>query len=516
MTGYNCAEDKQHLICREESNRLKENLRLKRSVLSSAAYKIAALVCSFILPRMILQVYGSAQNGVVNSISQFLSVFGFLDLGVGAVVESSLYLPLVQRNFDKVSEIIAAANNFFRKLAFLLCLYVAGLAVFYPTVVKNVMPPMGVASLVVAMSLTSFAQYYFGMVDLLLLSADQRKYISDLINLVTLLINTVVGVLLIVWGFPIQAVQIAMAVIYLSRPVFLRLYVRRHYAVNRKASFTKNSIPQKWNGMSQHIAYTVLQNTDVVVLTLFSTMESVSIYTVYLLVMNGIKSALDVITAGVGGRMGQLWAQERTEDLNEFFRVLEWAIHMIAAVLFGCVSALIVPFVLVYTKGVHDADYNQVQFAMLLSAAYFVANLRTPYNLMVKACGHYKETERYYALSAGVNIVISVLMVRWRGLIGVTIGTFIAMLYQTAGLAHYCKQHLPAQNPNRWKLVVTDILIFCSISILGRNLALEALNYFAWIKLGILVFAATLLLAVVVCALCFRWEAKRFWKILRN
>lgn len=516
MTGYNCAEDKQHLICREESNLLKENLRLKRSVLSSAAYKIAALVCSFILPRMILQVYGSAQNGVVNSISQFLSVFGFLDLGVGAVVESSLYLPLVQRNFDKVSEIIAAANNFFRKLAFLLCLYVAGLAVFYPTVVKNVMPPMGVASLVVAMSLTSFAQYYFGMVDLLLLSADQRKYISDLINLVTLLINTVVGVLLIVWGFPIQAVQIAMAVIYLSRPVFLRLYVRRHYAVNRKASFTKNSIPQKWNGMSQHIAYTVLQNTDVVVLTLFSTMESVSIYTVYLLVMNGIKSALDVITAGVGGRMGQLWAQERTEDLNEFFRVLEWAIHMIAAVLFGCVSALIVPFVLVYTKGVHDADYNQVQFAMLLSAAYFVANLRTPYNLMVKACGHYKETERYYALSAGVNIVISVLMVRWRGLIGVTIGTFIAMLYQTAGLAHYCKQHLPAQNPNRWKLVVTDILIFCSISILGRNLALEALNYFAWIKLGILVFAATLLLAVVVCALCFRWEAKRFWKILRN
>lgn len=495
---------------------MKENLRLKRSVLSSAAYKIAALVCSFILPRMILQVYGSAQNGVVNSISQFLSVFGFLDLGVGAVVESSLYLPLVQRNFEKVSEIIAAANNFFRKLAFLLCLYVVGLAVFYPSVVKNVMPPMGVASLVVAMSLTSFAQYYFGMVDLLLLSADQRKYISDLINLVTLLINTMVGVLLIVWGFPIQAVQIAMAVIYLTRPVFLRLYVRQHYAVNRKASFTKDSIPQKWNGMSQHIAYTVLQNTDVVVLTLFSTMENVSIYTVYLLVMNGIKSALDVITAGVGGRMGQLWAQERAEDLNEFFRVLEWAIHMIAAVLFGCVSALIVPFVLVYTKGVHDANYNQALFAVLLSAAYFVANLRIPYNLMVKACGHYKQTEPYYALSAVLNIVISVLMVRWYGLIGVTIGTFIAMLYQTVGLAGYCKKHLPAQNPNRWKLVVVDMLIFGSISILGRNLALDTLNYFAWIQLGILVFAATLLLAVILCALCFRWEVKRFWKILRN
>ena len=495
---------------------MKENLRLKRSVLSAATYKVAALVCSFILPRMILQVYGSTQNGIVNSISQFLSFFGFLDLGVGSVVESSLYLPLVQRNFDKVSEIIAAASNFFRKLAFLLCLYVVGLAIFYPTMVKNVMDPVGVASLVVAMSLTSFAQYYFGMVDLLLLSADQRKYISDLINLVTLLINTAVGVLLIVWGFPIQAVQIAMAAIYLTRPVLLRLYVRRHYAVNRKASFTKDSIPQKWNGMSQHIAYTILQNTDVVVLTLFSTMESVSIYTVYLLAITGIKSVLDVMTAGVGGRRGQLWAQGRTEDLNEFFRVLEWALHMIAAVLFGCVSALIVPFVLVYTKGVHDANYNQVQFAMLLSAAHFVSNLRMPYNLMVKACGCYKETERYYALSAVLNIVISVLMVHWHGLIGVTIGTFIAMLWQTTGLANYCKKHLPAKNPNRWKLVVTDIIIFVSVSILGRNLTLGALNYFAWIKMGILVFAAAMLLAVILCVPCYRWEIKRFWKILRN
>lgn len=493
-----------------------ENLRLKRNVLSSAAYKIAALVCSFILPRMILQEYGSAQNGVVNSISQFLSVFGFLDLGVGAVVESSLYLPLVQRNIDKVSEIIAAANNFFRKLAIILCVYVVGLAIFYPSVVKEIMPPLGVASLVVAMSVNSFTQYYCGMVDRLLLSADQRKYIADIINLILLLINTVVGSLLIVAGLSIQAVQIAMAVIYLGRPILLRAYVKRHYEVNRKAPFTSNSIPQKWNGMSQHISYTVLQNTDVVVLTLFSNMESVSIYTVYLLVINGIKSALDVITAGVSGRMGQLWAQNRTEDLNEFFRVLEWAIHMIATVLFSCVSVLIVPFVLVYTKNVYDADYNQVHFAMLLSAAYFVAELRIPYNRMVKACGHYKETERYYGVAAALNIVISVLAVHFYGLIGVTIGTFLAMLYQSVGLAVYCKKHLPAHNPNRWKLVVIDVSLFSIISILGRNVTLDALNYFAWIKMGVLVFTATALVVAILCVLCFRWELKRFLKILRN
>lgn len=64
---------------------------LAKNTTASLISQITALVCGFILPRLFLQYFGSEVNGLVNSITQFLSVISFLELGVGAVVQSSLY-----------------------------------------------------------------------------------------------------------------------------------------------------------------------------------------------------------------------------------------------------------------------------------------------------------------------------------------------------------------------------------------------------------------------------------------
>ena len=64
--------------------------RLVKNTIASLGYQISAIICGFILPRLIMTYYGSEVNGLVNSITQFLQVITFLELGVGAVVQSSL------------------------------------------------------------------------------------------------------------------------------------------------------------------------------------------------------------------------------------------------------------------------------------------------------------------------------------------------------------------------------------------------------------------------------------------
>lgn len=68
--------------------------KLIYNTVSSLIYQIVTIVCGFILPRVILNYYGSEVNGLVNSITQFLQIIAFLDLGIGAVVKTSLYKPL--------------------------------------------------------------------------------------------------------------------------------------------------------------------------------------------------------------------------------------------------------------------------------------------------------------------------------------------------------------------------------------------------------------------------------------
>ena len=95
---------------------------LKKNTISGIMIQVITLICGFILPRAILNTYGSETNGLVNSISQFLQMIAFAELGMGAVLQSALYKPLSDKDYNKVSEILSAGNSFFRKIGLLLLL----------------------------------------------------------------------------------------------------------------------------------------------------------------------------------------------------------------------------------------------------------------------------------------------------------------------------------------------------------------------------------------------------------
>ena len=67
---------------------------------TSVLLQITTVICGFILPRLMLEYYGSEVNGLVQSIAQFLYVISFLELGVGQVIQSNLYKPLSTGDSD--------------------------------------------------------------------------------------------------------------------------------------------------------------------------------------------------------------------------------------------------------------------------------------------------------------------------------------------------------------------------------------------------------------------------------
>lgn len=74
---------------------------------------------------------------MVNSISQFLGVIGFLELGVGSVIQSSLYKPLADKDDESISKIVVSGQKFFSRLATILLVYVCILMVTYPFFAKQ-------------------------------------------------------------------------------------------------------------------------------------------------------------------------------------------------------------------------------------------------------------------------------------------------------------------------------------------------------------------------------------------
>lgn len=487
--------------------------RLAYNTFSSLLFQVTTIICGFILPRLILTAFGSDVNGLVNSITQLLGMISFLELGVGAVVQSSLYRPLAEHDAAQVSRVIKSANRFFRKIARILLVYVVFLVIFYPMFANQQFGHPYTATLIVVISISSFAQYYFGIVNRLLLTADQHGYVQYNAQTVAIILNTAMCFMLIKLGCGIQMVKLTTSLIYLLQPFVIYIYVRRHYLINRKITYTEEPIKQKWNGIAQHVASVILDGTDIVVLTIFASLSAVSIYSVYFLVVKGVKQLFLSMTNGIQSLMGELWANGEEKELKDLFGWTEWMIHTGTIFVFGVAAITIVPFVQVYTKGIIDADYVQPLFAFLLVLANAGHCLRLPYNLMILAAGHYKQTQSNYIVAAVLNIVISILAVKRYGLIGVAIGTLIAMGYQTVWMALYdSKNFIKWPFKNFLKQVAVDFLTLVVMIVLTQKVQVVALNYVAWALYAVIVSIASVMIVTVVNMVFYKTNTVKILK----
>lgn len=483
--------------------------KLSLNTLMSILLQVTTVICGFILPRLILGRFGSSVNGLTSSITQFLSLISFLELGLGAVIPAALYKPLAEHNEHEISAIVTSGSKFFKRVALILLFYIFGLMAFYPVFVNQEFDWLYTAALIAVIGIRSFAQYYFGIIDRLLLTADQRGYIQYASQIIALIASTVLCAILIQLGASIHLVKLLTSFVFLIQPLALRAYVNKYYRIDRHCQYDREPIKQKWNGIAQHIAAVVLDNTDVVILTLFSTLSNVSIYSVYNMVAYGVKNLVRSTINGVQALIGELWAKQDLERLQRVFSALEFTLHTFVVLIFTCTGLLILPFIQVYTKGITDADYFQPAFAILLTAAHAGHCLRLPYHISIMAAGHFKQTQTNYILAAGMNVVISLISVWKFGLVGVAFGTLVAMLYQTAWMAVYDSKHLirfPLKNT--LKQFGFDALLVCAIVLGTRWFKMSSLTYLSWFLLAVKVFAVAVVITAAMSLLFYRKQVK--------
>lgn len=484
---------------------------------SSLIFQLTTIICGFIVPRLILKSYGSEVNGLVNSITQFLAIISFLELGIGAVIQSSLYKPLADNDYDQISRIMVSGQKFFSRLAMILLIYVAILMGIYPLIAKTNFGFLYTSTMILVISISSFAQYYFGIVNSLLITANQRGYFSYNIQTITLILNTIACFILIKLGASIHIVKLTTSLIYLARPLALSFYVKKNYKINWDIKYDKEPIKQKWNGIAQHVSAVVLDGTDNIVLTIFMGLETVSVYSVYNMVVMGVKKLLMSMTNGIQSLMGELLAREEFARLREFFGWVEWSIHTATTFIFGVTAILIIPFVRVYTSGIHDVNYIQPIFAVLIVAANAGHCLRLPYNILILAGGHYKQTQNNYIIAVIINIVVSILFVNILGLAGVAIGTLLAMFYQTIWMALYDSKNL-IHWPIKYfiKQLLVDGITILFFALIARFLSISDFTWGAWVLYAIKVSLISLVFVGVVNIIFYKQYIDKMLKSFKK
>ena len=102
------------------------------NVAASLFMQIASVISALIVPRLILETFGSSTNGLVSSISQFLNYITLVEGGITGVISANLYKPLVDGDNKKLSSVLTTARSFYRKIGVLFIGYSVVLGVVYP------------------------------------------------------------------------------------------------------------------------------------------------------------------------------------------------------------------------------------------------------------------------------------------------------------------------------------------------------------------------------------------------
>lgn len=489
-----------------------------KNIITSLLQQIVTIVCGFIAPKLIIGTFGSDVNGLVSSVTQFLAYITLLESGMGPVVKAALYKPLAKKDNKGIANVLKASEKFFKAISYIFIVYIIVLCIVYPIIVNNQFGVIFTVSLVIIISISTFAEYYFGMTYKLFLQADQKTYVVSFIQIISTILNTILIVVLIRVGASIQIVKLASAIVFVLRPIMQNQYVKRKYKINLKDFDKDFKLEQKWDGLAQHIAAVVHSNTDVTILTFLSTLKEVSVYSVYMLVVNGVRNIVNALSSGIDATFGDMIAKNEKDILNKSFKSYELLYYTLITIVYICTAILITPFVEVYTKGITDVNYSRPLFGFLIVMAQFLHSIRMPYSGITLAAGHFKETRKGAWVEAISNIVISIILVFKLGLIGVAIGTIFAMFIRTIEFMYHTSKYILERSLfyTFKRLFIVTFEVGISMLIYSFIPKIQISNYLNWIMEAIIVFVLASIVTVLINIIVYHKDVKDVLNIIKR
>ena len=473
------------------------------NIISNIMLQCILAISGFFLPKLILSYFGSTMNGLINSITQFLTYAGLVEMGVANAAVVVLYKPIAEKNYLSISEIVSSVKKKYIISGVLYTCIVFILAILYPVIISNQLDYGFVFSMVLIISGVSIIDFFLIGKYKVLLIASQKYYIINFVRVIATTFLIIGSCLLLMQSSSLQIVKGFAIITHLSEAIIIKIYVRVTYPnVSFKVNTEKKMIHQQSNALIHQISSVIVYNTDLVVLTLFLSGESlkeVSVYTVYALAFGIINNLMTSFTTSFDATFGDMIARKENNRLRKFYNGYEFWYLIVLYSVFSCFMVLIIPFVRCYTNGIIDVNYIRPEVGILFGINGILAELKDPLAVVVRANGDFKQTQ-YFAISeAFVNIIISIILVKPLGIVGVLIGTIISHVIADVGFIIYSNKKLINRNPGysvKNNFINTIILIF--VFSIEFNMVYSITKWVNWILASIIIFLINLFIFVLI------------------
>lgn len=470
--------------------------------LTAAILQIFMVAAGFIVPRVMLVTYGSELNGLVTSITQFISIFSLVEAGLGGAAVYALYKPLADGDHKNINAVLSATKRFYILSGYIFVALTLGLALIYPAIIKtSKLSPVYVGILVVILGVSGALEFFTLAKYRALLTADQKLYVLSLASIVAIILNTTIIVVLAYSGVNIVLMRFVALFSIFARTLILSLYVSRKYRyINYKEAPDNEALNNRWYALYLQILESVQTGAPVIIATFFTSLKMVSVYSIYNMVIGGILSVLSIFTSGLAASFGDVIVRKEQDILQKAYQEFELVYYAVISWVYGCAAVLIGPFIKLYTAGIHDINYNLPFMGILFAFNGLLFNLKTPQGMLVKSAGLFKETRVQVTIQGLIAVVGGLIFVQFWGLAGILLGSILSNIYRDIDLLFYIPHNL-----TRLRVRISFYRMFRVLISFGliyfpflNFIHITCSNYQRWIVWGVITSVYAFLVILII------------------
>lgn len=477
--------------------------------------QVLTIAVGIIIPRLVLVNLGSEANGLLNSVSSILTYMALLEAGVGAATVQALYTPCGKNDHDKINRIMAATNYFYRRTGTIYLIIVMILSVGYTLMIDSTIPRIYIFLVVILSGLSGVLSYFIQGKYKLLLMAEGRNYVITNITTISSIGISIVKVLVLITGGNVVAMQSTYFVFNLLQMLIIVLYIHRNYHwLDLKVEPDFSSLDQRNAVMIHQITELIFNNTDVIILTLFTTLKSVSVYSMYAMIFGMVKSVAVTFSDSYSYAVGQSW--EDKDRFNRIFNGYE-VYNMTVTFAFFCIATiLMLPFLKLYTRGINDINYVDPYLLALFAACQLMQNGRKASQTVINVAQHFEKTKWRSVAEAIINLTVSLALTYKFGIYGVLWGTIAALFYRTNDVIIYAAGLLKRSVLISYRRWFVNLGVFLALVYASGFIPFPTGSYLWMILYGMFLCATVLPIFLLVNSVTNMETAKYTFSVIKR
>lgn len=387
---------------------------------------------TFVTRYFFVKYIGVETLGINSTFSSVLGTLALADLGFQTAVAFRLYQPLNENNEAKVNDILNVFRVVYTAVGTFFLVATLLLLPFLRFILSDITINFNIYLYFILQSAASACSYFIAY-KRVLLYADQKDYVAKIIDLLVLSALNVIQCICLMTFKNYYTYLILKILESLTSNLIVNSYCHKAYPYLKKKSVDwktfKEIISDVKNVFAGKMAAYIYNSTDNIIVSAFVSTIAVGRLVNYTTISTGLKTLCSSVMTPMAPFIGNAIAKDINVSKREIFNVYQYVTFVLAILIVVPVYIMFEDFVRWW---VGDSMIMSRDLLILLMIDLYINIIHGNTCDFINAAGLFKKEKYINIVGALANIIVSLLLVRPFGIVGVLIGTcFSQMIFWT-------------------------------------------------------------------------------------